>query len=862
MPKSKHRKKDKSKRGNEEKKATTTSLPSLVDHDNNKTTTHHHHLQLHLPAPFPSHLSKPSRGFLKDEPPYMASFQAAMEGPYEGFVVDSPKELQAEVMYQRSNRKQEERHGKHSVASGGNDYQTSEETKRITTSQKQPKSNYISEANVLAALDRMNNRDEFREDVTQPFGLGTKCAKTYVTRCLVGEPGTSYKYLGLRMFAAPWQCNSDTETIQHLSTVMSKRAFQHMLELRQKRRARGAPPPKGMSPSFDICLINRMMVTSDLKPTAALPSDSDDNPVDQGKTSVSWHADSSLEHYSTIAVYQILESDNNKSKSKKSNSSSSSKDWWVGLRVTHHAEGPHASSGRKGSSIEAALVPETPPVAVSLPSGSAYYLLDDFNHHHQHIVFTTGKEATTGVRYSCTFRKLRESHNVQYWIERGNALKKSFNKKGVKVWKAEYLVAQELEFEWIRQFYVQGKRHHDSLWEPYWKAPMQDLLSLWSCLEHRAYQTLELLRAATEAKVGVDTDNSTHRPSKGERKERDRRKKALAVVESLLARSDTEDGSMANATEALSQLFIPMAECLEEEAKKRELWEKREKDHVFRELHPDCRPLPVPFRFHRPAGETIQQSTPWGSSPFPKSPSALREMAQQVRQLGEAFDESNSDKVPPSWKHAVSMDWGGWEEGAFGLELQEPWAAAVVDGSKAIETRLYPPPPSLVGKKIFILESKCGTAGMSNLGNFVDISSPRNTRELEPAVTDRVRVIGWCTFVSVKKYASREEFERDEPLHLVKPDSGYGWKDDANNAIYGWVVGEHGRYSDTDESEHFHFSSGVRRFRSLFELHGASRATEPPSATDTGEDSSRKGNKRNKNRYHDHGGRVTKRKRF
>ena len=41
-------------------------------------------------------------------------------------------------------------------------------------------------------------------DVTQPMGPGTPLAVTKVTRTCVGDPGITYKYLGLRMFAHPW----------------------------------------------------------------------------------------------------------------------------------------------------------------------------------------------------------------------------------------------------------------------------------------------------------------------------------------------------------------------------------------------------------------------------------------------------------------------------------------------------------------------------------------------------------------------------------------------------------------------------------------------------------------------------------
>ncbi|KAG7357268.1 FTO catalytic domain containing protein [Nitzschia inconspicua] len=830
---------------------------------------------IHLPPPFPSNLSKPSNGFLRDESPYRESFQAAIDGPYEGFVVDSVQELQQEkptsdslilqpdpVQHRYSQQTNAESEFDEQKSSGKND-------------QKKLK---VTEAFVSFALNAMNDRGEFRQDVTQPFGLGTKCATTYVTRCLVGEPGTSYKYLGLRMFAAPFECNDSTRAIRQLGALMSERSAIHMHKLNERRRACGAPPCKGMNPSFNICLINRMVYTTDLKPTMALPSDSDDR---QAKTSVSWHADSSLEHYSTIAVYQTLETPNSKNFKNKTNKESSlSKDWWVGLRVVHHAEGPNASSGRKGSSIEAALVLETPPVAVSLPSGSAYYLLDDFNHHHQHVVFTTGNETSTGVRYSCTFRKLRESHNVQYWIERATAFKKSFNKKGAKIWKAENLVSQELEFEWIRQFYIQGKRHYDCLWVAHWKKPLQELLSLWSCLEHRAYQTIELLRAAAEAKCGMDLDNSACRPSKGERKERGRRRKALSTVEALLSRSDAEVGSGAS-----SQFYIPMAECLEEQAKKRELWDKRERDHVFREMHPDCRPLPVPFRFYRPVGEPVLPSCEWGSSPFPKAPTALKELARQLRQLGEAFDEGDASKIVlPSWKHAVSTEWGGWEEGTFGLELQEPWAGAVVDGSKSIETRLYPLPPALLGKRIYVLESKSGAAGVSNLGNFIDIGSHQlETADGESAVDSgsHVDIIGWLTVSSIKKYNHRIEFEQDESKHLVTSDSGYGWKDDGT-PIYGWVLGDYHRYDcehrKNDDAQQPSFSSGVRRFRSLFELSQNSRPVDVVDTNtnnsnsesfdaSTGVSGKNKGKRSNKGHHHHHSnsnnaGKVKRRKRF
>jgi len=44
----------------------------------------------------------------------------------------------------------------------------------------------------------------FQYDVTQPMGPSTPLAVTKVTRTCIGDPGITYKYLGLRMFAHPW----------------------------------------------------------------------------------------------------------------------------------------------------------------------------------------------------------------------------------------------------------------------------------------------------------------------------------------------------------------------------------------------------------------------------------------------------------------------------------------------------------------------------------------------------------------------------------------------------------------------------------------------------------------------------------
>jgi hypothetical protein len=86
-------------------------------------------------------------------------------------------------------------------------------------------------------------------------------------------------------------------------------------------------------------------------------------------------------------------------------------------------------------------------------------MLDDFNHHHQHAIL-----AGEGIRFSSTHRLLRESHNVNFQLERCKKVCSMFHKKG-KVWRSEQLLLTEIESEWIRQFYIQGQQHYDLLWK-------------------------------------------------------------------------------------------------------------------------------------------------------------------------------------------------------------------------------------------------------------------------------------------------------------------------------------------------------------------------------------------------------------
>jgi FTO catalytic domain/FTO C-terminal domain len=769
--------------------------------------------QHRLPLPFPSHLPRPPHGFLRDVAPFQESFRAALQTSFQGFAVDEDLLPPIDEPGKPNSPLQESR---------------------------------IQES--LRSIHRY-----FVTDVTQPFGLGTPCTPTYVTRCLLGETGTTYKYLGLRMFAHDWK---HTMAVEQLKDVLSDRVSQHLLpNLYQQRNATAtsakhtitasatdvAPIQSDDKPCFDICLINRMTRRPNLKTE---PLD------DRYKIAVSWHADSSLDHYSTIAVYQtILEEEDDapmkeeivptrKKMTKQvqtaakavSLSHDSQLEWAIGLRVLHYAEGPKpvgVTNEKEGES-------SAPPIAVSLPSNSAYYLLDDFNHHHQHTVLVTPSNCSSkSVRYSLTYRLLRESHNVKDMMERCQRCIAQFHKKGSKVYRYEQLTLTELESEWLRQFYIQGSHHHSVLWEE-WQDYISQLWKYWSQLETRTFQTIQFLKHAAEGACSdappldrpIDdcaTDVVSSTITKSERKMREKRRKAYATMKELTERENPSQNTSGGAG---CLMYESMASLLEERATMRELWSQREIEPAFQKMDLQYRPLPLPTQFN----EFKRTDSTHGVSPLPGAPVELRQLAVTIRACGTAFlsgiradlpsdipmpfslsepkpcqtDCSTSESKSASTLR--SLDWLGWSKHSFGLEMQCPWSSALLEGRKSKETRGYPLPKALIGKKICIIETPTGKDGVSGIvGNHFCVSG----KNVGP------RLVGWCIFSSIKQYSSRQDFEMDEEYHLVPSHSNYGWNDDETKIIYGWVVEEYGAFKSHDDRP---FPSGIRRFRSLFQL--------------------------------------------
>lgn len=540
--------------------------------NNKKENSNNPHQQQehYLPPPFPSHLPFPKDDFLRNSNDRLGgeSFNTALDTTYEGLAWDTAADLQQHVN--------------------------------------------LREASIRRSLLLLDQVGFFREDMTQPAGLGTRCAKTYVTRCLLGECGTTYKYLGLRMFSYPWNSTSSESSseedasittnekkkkvqdavrnIYQLNSTLEERTSCHLQSLSDKRKGRGrAQGVKGTRGKFDITLINKMTLHPRLKPEPMFSNSKNA----QNKCTVSWHSDSSLEHYSTIAVYQALvQEGEGASTPAPASSSSSSSDWSVAMRTTINAEGP--SSKRLG---EIKVDNDVPAIQVSLPSGSAYYLLDDFNHHHQHAVLAPQPQPRNYqqskpkpiTRFSSTHRLLRKGHNVSDMLDRCKAACGQFHKKSIKKLRGEQLLLNELESEWLRQFFVQGRDHKELLWGAYWEKPLRELFRYWESLESRTRQVLLMLQHAAEERCGCFCSSisvGTADTSRSDKKLKEKRKKALAAVHEIA-------GDVVHR----KQLYTSMAGLLRDRSKIRSLWKQRERDPAFLKVPDSARPLPFPVAY-------------------------------------------------------------------------------------------------------------------------------------------------------------------------------------------------------------------------------------------------------------------------
>ena len=435
----------------------------------------------------------------------------------------------------------------------------------------------------------------FLHDVVRPGGK--KCTRTVVSRTLVGEPGSTYKYLGLRLFSHPWiDVNDDGDAITEegggkgtrslltlgypYTTTMALfamgRANTHLVSRTKDRLEIHVAPhvmPEGMvgASDYNLTLVNRM------EPNAT--GRKNETEYGMGKVSVGWHRDSGLKDYSSIAVYQSLLSNSSGTTTTTTTKTIVNDDGWgVALR---------AMDGGAGGPLST-----IPPLLVPLPSGSIYYMLDDFNHNHEHAVIspsstkkientTTAAATTRTIRYSSTHRVAREGRGTWQYIRdkaRGIVSKeddstssrllllsnndkttltsKKYKNAFVARIRAQQNIMTEIEFEWLRQWFVQGKKHASL--HPYWHKPILELCTTYCKLERMTCEILLLLNNFHNDKSNASGQSSS---------------------------------SLSRGSIVTEDLFDVLIESFTERLALRTTWHERYSDPIYTDIPEDERPF-------------------------------------------------------------------------------------------------------------------------------------------------------------------------------------------------------------------------------------------------------------------------------
>lgn len=313
------------------------------------------------------------------------------------------------------------------------------------------------------AFTDLSDLGYFKYDVVQPGRVEDQAA-TFVRRCVVGEPGVTYKYLGLRVFAYPWDGCDLPAGIQEMCSLNNR-----MVEMttRQLDRFHDDCDTKDRgSCQYNLTLINEM-------PPIRAPDGKEAPFPGTGRAVVSWHQDTSLEDYSSVAVFHAVQQ-----------ARQGSTPWSVAVRVIYDKK--------------------TAALHVPLPTGSTYYMLDTFNRHHQHVVI-----AGDGLRYSSTHRVAKTAratwdHIISVATSAVAVVRSLVDLRTITPMDVNSVQAAhtEVEDEWLRQWYWQGKAHASR--QLYWRQRIEgELLPLWNELEAHCKDLAEELIRGHNASSSV-----------------------------------------------------------------------------------------------------------------------------------------------------------------------------------------------------------------------------------------------------------------------------------------------------------------------------------------------------------------------
>ncbi|XP_014383918.1 PREDICTED: alpha-ketoglutarate-dependent dioxygenase FTO isoform X1 [Myotis brandtii] len=316
---------------------------------------------------------------------------------------------------------------------------------------------------------------------------------TPVARLLVGNPGCTYKYLNTRLFAVPWPVRGSNvtyheaevaaacQTLLSLNSYLQLETVQAWEELVAKERANIDEVPVCIGPDFGLGIFDGPD-EADIRSRSAynvtllnfmdpqkMPYLKEEPYFGMGKMAVSWHHDENLVDRSAVAVYShSCEGPEEESDEDSPLEGRDPDTWHVGFKISWDIE--------------------TPGLAIPLHQGDCYFMLDDLNATHQHCVLaglpprfsSTHRvaECSTGTLDYILQRCQLALQNVGDVTDSGGVSLKSLEPA---VLKQGEEIHNEVEFEWLRQFWFQGSRPRKCT--DWWCQPMAQLEEMWRKME-------------------------------------------------------------------------------------------------------------------------------------------------------------------------------------------------------------------------------------------------------------------------------------------------------------------------------------------------------------------------------------------
>ncbi|XP_055992606.1 alpha-ketoglutarate-dependent dioxygenase FTO [Sorex fumeus] len=319
---------------------------------------------------------------------------------------------------------------------------------------------------------------------------------TPVSRILIGNPGCTYKYLDTRLFTLPWPVKGSSikynvseiaeacQIFLKLNEYLRIKTFQALEELAAKdkndidtvpvcigpdfpRVGLGYDGPDEMDlrnrSAFNVTLVNFM----DPQKMSYLK---EEPYFGMGKMAVSWHHDENLVDRSAVAVYNYSCEDPEEEESE-DDPQFEGRDpdtWHVAFKISWDIE--------------------TPGLAIPLRQGDCYFMLDDLNATHQHCVLaglpprfsSTHRvaECSTGTLDYILQRCQLALQNIREEADNGDVSLKSLEPA---VLRQGEDIHNEVEFEWLRQFWFQGNRYRKCT--DWWCQPIAQLEEMWKKME-------------------------------------------------------------------------------------------------------------------------------------------------------------------------------------------------------------------------------------------------------------------------------------------------------------------------------------------------------------------------------------------